>query len=82
MFDSYDAIEDWLEKHFKTDFKVLNMKIDTLALCDICKEYRPTNVSNLMKRYGSIMLLCDECMYDYKIKIDKYIKEEEEWKKY
>lgn len=79
MFDSYEAVEEWLEKHFKKDNKALDIKIDMFALCDLCKEYKPTDVSNLMKKHGSIYMLCEDCANDYKININKYIyiKEEE-----
>ena len=77
MFDNYDAIEEWLDKHFKKGFQALGIKIEALALCDICQEYKLAKVSELMKKHGSIYLLCEDCVYDYKIKIEKYIKGEE-----
>ena len=73
MFDSYDAIEDWLEKRFGTVDKALDIRIWALMLCDICKEYKLAECNNLMKRYGQIMSLCGVCANDYKIDINKYI---------
>lgn len=81
MFDNYDAIEEWLDKHFKNGYQALGIEIEALALCDMCKEYKLANVSEIMKKHGLIYMLCEDCAYDYTIKIDKYIKEEEKWKK-
>ena len=75
MFDNYDAVEEWLDKHFKNGYQAAKVKIEALALCDICKEYKLAKVSELMKKHGSIYVLRQDCAYDDKLKIDKYIKE-------
>ena len=74
MFDNYETIEEWLEKHFGTVDKALDIRIWPLALCDICNEYKVADCSKLMKKYGQITALCEDCYDHYKINISRYIK--------
>ena len=75
LFDSYDAIEEFLENNFDKDKKALDIRIWALVLCDICQEYKLADCSKLKKKYGQINVLCEECYDSYKINIQKYIKE-------
>lgn len=74
LFDSYDAIEEFLENNFDKDKKALDIRIWVLMLCDICQEYKLAECSKLKKKYGQINVLCDDCYDHYKINIRKYIK--------
>ena len=75
LFDSYDAIEEFLENHFDKDKKALDIRIWALMLCDICNEYKLADCSKLKKKYGQINVLCEDCFDHYKINLMRYIKE-------
>lgn len=70
-FGDYSAIEDWLEAQTKELHKLF---ISTLVLCDECKKYRPEMSIYLMKKYSQLMVLCNDCIDDYKIDTNEYIK--------
>lgn len=74
MFDNYDAVEEWLDKRFQNGNKALDIRIWALLLCDICSEYKLAMSSEIMKKHGTIYTLCEDCVGDYKIKLNKYIK--------
>lgn len=75
LFDTYETIEEWLENHFEKDNKALDIRIEALILCDICNEYAWAECSKLMKKYGQITALCEDCFDHYKINLMRYIKE-------
>lgn len=74
LFDSYETIEEFLEDHFGQDNKAIDIRFWALLLCDICNEYKLAECSKLMKKYGQITALCEDCYDHYKINISRYIK--------
>ena len=72
-FGDYSAIEDWLEAQTK---EINLLFIISLVLCDKCQKYRPEMSIHLMKKYSSLMFLCNDCVDYYKIDTNNYIKQD------
>ena len=72
IFDSYEAVENWLKKERPSDIDWL--KIKTLALCDKCEEYDLIEHYSFIKWDREINTYCMSCSDNYTIDIKKYIR--------
>lgn len=79
FFDTYQGVENWLEKHYDNPKILTRINIDTLMKCDDCDEYdNPMHYKFIKRNWNEINVYCVACAQNNIIDSSKYIKRKDD----